>query len=58
MKVLMFGVSLIDEYLVGPRDFHIFNDGNLNGNKYLHFLTNEQPVLLEDLSLSKRKQLF
>lgn len=46
--------GLIDEHLVGP----YFYEGNLNGKKYLHFLKNKLPVLLEDLPLSKRKYLL
>jgi len=46
--------GLIDEHLVGP----YFYEGNLNGKKYLNFLKNKLPVLLEDLPLSKRKYLL
>lgn len=34
------------------------NSKNLNGDKYLNFLKNDLPILLEDVPLSRRKDLL
>ncbi|VVC34408.1 Hypothetical protein CINCED_3A008076 [Cinara cedri] len=40
--------------LIGP----FFYDGMLNGRRYINFLTNELPRLLDDVSLDTRSRMF
>lgn len=40
--------------LVGP----YFIEGNLNGDKYLNFLRNELPLLLENVDLETRRSMW
>ncbi|CAI6375452.1 unnamed protein product [Macrosiphum euphorbiae] len=46
--------GLVGEKLIGP----YFYDGTLNGRRYLNFLTNELPRMLEDVSLDTREHMF
>lgn len=46
--------GLVGGKLIGP----YFYDGTLNGRRYLNFLTNELPRLLEDVSLDTREHMF
>jgi len=46
--------GITDEYLIGP----YFFEENLNGNKYLDFLKNDLPILLENIPLQHRLNLI
>lgn len=46
--------GIIGDQLIGP----YFIDGNLNGEKYRNFLENQLPILLEDLSLEVRHNMW
>ncbi|CAI6354208.1 unnamed protein product [Macrosiphum euphorbiae] len=46
--------GLVGGKLIGP----YFYDGTLNGRRYLNFLTNELPRMLEDVSLDTREHMF
>lgn len=46
--------GLIGGKLIGP----YFYDGTLNGRRYLNFLTNELPGLLDDVPLDTREHMF
>jgi len=47
-------LGIIDTHIIGP---YFFED-NLNGMKYLEFLKNELPILLQDLPLQKRLNMY
>jgi len=57
-KQVRWGVNvwcgIIDEHLIGP----YFFEENLNGNKYLGFLKDDIPILLENISLQQRLNLI
>lgn len=57
-KQVRWGVNvwcgIIDKFLVGP----YFFEGNLNGNKYLNFLKNDLPILMENIPLQQRNDLI
>ncbi|KAE9523007.1 hypothetical protein AGLY_016638 [Aphis glycines] len=57
-KQVRWGVNvlcgIIDNHLIGP----YFFDENLNDNKYLDFLKNDIPILLENISLKQRLNLI
>ena len=46
--------GIIGDQLIGP----YFIDGNLNSEKYRNFLENQLPILLEDLSLEVRHNMW
>jgi hypothetical protein len=46
--------GLVGGKLLGP----YFYDGILNGRRYLNFLTNELPILLDDVPLDAREHMF
>jgi len=46
--------GIINNHIIGP---HFF-DGSLNGPTYLNFLQEELPLLLEDVDLLTRQQMF
>ncbi|XP_025419308.1 uncharacterized protein LOC112689688 [Sipha flava] len=46
--------GLVGGKLIGP----FFYNGTLNGRRYLNFLTNELPRLLDDISLDIRERMF
>jgi len=50
----MFGVALIGNQIVDP----IFFDKNLNGNRYFALIVTDFPVLLENLSLQLRLNMW
>lgn len=47
-------VGIIDDNLIGP----FFLPGRLNGQSYLHFLQEELPVLLEDVPIALRNEMW
>lgn len=46
--------GIMGDHIIGP----YFIDGTLNGQKYADFLTNELPLLLEDVSLQDRLNMW
>lgn len=46
--------GILDGQIIGPFIF----DNPLNGERYLHFLRDELPLLLEDISLATRRTMF
>ncbi|XP_031781661.1 uncharacterized protein LOC116416667 [Nasonia vitripennis] len=46
--------DIVNGYLIGP----YFFDGNVNRDRYLHFLTNELPNLLEDVNIQTRMRMW
>lgn len=46
--------GIVNGKIIGP----YFFDGHLNGDMYLHFLENDLPILLENLDLRTRHQMW
>lgn len=46
--------GMIDDMLIGP----VILDDRMTGERYLHFLQNELPALLEDVSLHSRCRMY
>jgi len=46
--------GILNGNLIGP----YFFDGNVNSNRYLHFLRHELPNLLEDIDLQTRQRMW
>jgi hypothetical protein len=51
---MVWTVGIVGGKLIGP----YFYDGTFNGRRYLDFLTNELPRLLEYVSLDTREHMF
>lgn len=46
--------GIVNGFLIGP----YFFDGNVNSARYLHLLTNELPILLEEVDLQTRQRMW
>jgi hypothetical protein len=46
--------GILGDSIIGP----CFIDGNLNGQKYTNFLTDELPDLLENISIVRRNRMW